>query len=113
MSVQVEIQFKVAHTIEQLREEFVKKGHIPEWKVLEGTESRPQLFFEDKVVSWDLSSEEERYAWFVFSLEATGELRRRVVIHNVIQPGVNMNHPELGDFLQFCRECLVESPRSR
>jgi hypothetical protein len=113
MGVQVEVQFKVAHTLEQLREEFVRRGHIPDWKVMEGTESRPELFFEDRVVSWDLSSEQDRYAWFVFSLEATGELRRRVVLHNVIQPGVNMDHPDLGRFLQFCRECLVSSPRSR
>jgi hypothetical protein len=111
MSVQVEVQFKVAHTLEQLREEFVNRGHIPDWKVMEGTESRPELFFEDRIVSWDLREKEDRYAWFVFSLEATGELRRRVVIHNVVQPGVNLDHPDLGRFLQFCRECLVSSPR--
>ena len=113
MDVQVEVQFKVAHTMAELREEFVKRGHIPEWKVLEGTEDRPELFFEDRVVSWDLSSEEERQAWFVFSLEATGELRRRVVVHNVIPAGVPIQQSELAHFLQFCRECLVSSPSGR
>ncbi len=113
MSAQVEVQFKVAHTLEELREEFVRRGHIPEWKVMEGTESRPELFFEDRIISWDLDTVEDRYAWFVFSLEATGELRRRVVIHNVIQPGVKLDYPDLARFLQFCRECLVSSPGSR
>ncbi len=113
MSVQVEVQFKVAHTLEQLREEFVRRGHIPDWKVMEGTESRPELFFEDRVVSWDLATEQDRYAWFVFSLEATGELRRRIVLHNVIPPGMKLDHPDLGRFLQFCRECLVSAPGQR
>ena len=111
MDVQVEVQFKVAHTVEELRGEFVKKGHFPEWKVLEGTEGHPELLFEDRIVSWDLRSEEDRFAWFVFSLEATGELHRRVVIRNVIPVGVRTDFSELKPFLQFCRECLVSSPR--
>ncbi len=113
MDVQVEVQFKVAHTVDELREEFVKRGHIPDWKVLEGTEDHPELFFEDRLVSWDLSSEPDRFAWFVFSLEASGELHRRVVIHNVIPVGVKIDHSELKPFLQFCRECLVSSPRNK
>lgn len=113
MGVQVEVQFKVAHTMEQLQVEFVERGHVPDWKVLEGTEARPNLYFEDRIVSWDLANREDRRAWFVFSVEATGELRRRVVIHNVIQPGVSLDHPDLASFLQFCRNCLIESPRSR
>ena len=113
MDVQVEVQFKVAHTLPELKEEFVKRGHIPDWKVLEGSEDHPELFFEDRIVSWDLSTEQDRYEWFVFSLEATGELRRRVVVHNVIPAGVPIRQSELGQFLQFCRECLVSSPSGK
>ncbi|MBI4911497.1 MAG: hypothetical protein HY823_02065 [Acidobacteria bacterium] len=110
MSVQVEVRFKVAHTLEELRAEFVGRGHIPDWKMMEGTETRPDIYFEDRVVSWELRSEKERYDWFVFSLEASGELRRRIDIHHVIPPGVSLDHPDLQTFLQFCRACLTGSP---
>ena len=107
MNVQVEVEFTVQHTLEQLREAFVKRGHIPEWKAIEGVDFRPGLYFEKRVVSLELRSEEERRAWFEFSLEATGELRRRIRIPNVIPAEVNLDLPELRDFLQFCRNCLV------
>jgi hypothetical protein len=110
MDVQVEIQFTVQHTLEELRTEFVKKGHIPDWKVIEGVETRPELFFETRIVSVNLSSEAERFAWFVFSLEASGELRKRIIIPNVVTSGVSTNIPDLNDFLKFCRNCLVASP---
>lgn len=106
MDVQVEVQFTVQHTLEQLKMEFVKRGHIPDWKALEDG-SCPGLFFERKVVSLTLSSEKDRLSWFVFSLEATGELRRQVVIPNVIPATVNVDIPDLEDFLDFCRRCMV------
>ena len=56
-------------------------------------ETRPELFFETRVVSMNLSSEEDRFAWFVFSLEACGELRKRIVIPNVVPSGVNVDYP--------------------
>ena len=72
-----------------------------------------QGFFETRIVSVNLSGEEERLAWFVFSLEACGELRRRVVIPNVVPSGVNIDIPELPAFLRFCRNCLVDSPGTK
>jgi hypothetical protein len=106
MDVQVEVQFKVQHTLEQLKAEFVKRGHIPDWKTPEDG-GAPDLFFETKVVSLTLSSEKDRLAWFIFSLEATGELRRRVVISNVIPSSAKVDIPDLEDFLDFCRRCMV------
>lgn len=106
MEAQVEVQFTVQHTLEQLRQEFVKRGHIPDWRTVEGG-GTPDLFFETKVVSLTLSSEADRLAWFVFSLEATGELRKRVVIPNVIPATANLDIPDLEAFLDFCRRCMV------
>ena len=68
------------------------------------------LFFETRVVSVNLSSEEDRMAWFVFSLEACGELRKAIVINNVVPSGVKIDIPNLTDFLNFCRNCLVGTP---
>ena len=113
MEIQVEVQFTVQHTLEELKMEFVKKGHIPDWHVIDGAETRPELYFETRIVSVNLSNEDERFAWFVFSLEACGELRRRIVIPNVVPSGVNINMPDLNGFLHFCRNCLVSSPGSR
>jgi hypothetical protein len=106
MDVQVEVQFTVQHTLEQLKAEFVKRAHIPEWRT-PADGGAPDLFFEVKVVSLALSSEKDRLAWFIFSLEATGELRNRVVIPNVIPSTVNVDIPDLEDFLDFCRRCMV------
>ena len=106
MDVQVEVQFTVQHTLEQLKAEFVKRSHIPDWKTPEDG-GAPDLFFETKLVSLTLSSEKDRQAWFVFSLEATGELRNRVVIPNVIPATENVDIPDLEDFLDFCRRCMV------
>jgi len=110
MDVQVEIQFTIQHTMDELREEFVKRGHIPQWRAIENVEARPPLFFETRIVSMNLSTEADRLAWFVFSLEACGELRKRITIPTVIPSGVNVDIPDLGDFLKFCRDCLVNSP---
>ena len=105
MEVQVEVQFTVQHTLDQLKGEFVKRGHIPDWKTPEDG-GAPDLFFETKLVSLTLSTEKDRLAWFVFSLEATGELRRRVVLPNVIPATVTVDIPYLEDFLDFGRRCL-------
>jgi hypothetical protein len=110
MDTQVEVQFTIQHTLEELREAFVKRGHIPDWHVIEGVETRPPLFFETRIVSVNLSSEADRFAWFVFSLEACGELRRRIVIPNVIPSGVHIDLPDLNGFLDFCRHSLVAAP---
>ena len=106
MDVQVEVQFTVQHTLDQLKEAFVRRGHIPDWRTPEDG-SAPDLFFETKTVSVSLSSEKDRQAWFVFSMEATGELRRRVVIPNVIPATVKLDIPDLEEFLDFCRRCMV------
>lgn len=107
MDVQVEVEFTVQHTLDQLREAFVKRGHIPEWKAIEGGPSHLGLYFEQRVIAFELSSESERRAWFEFSLEATGELRRKVRIPNVVPAEVDLEIPDLPEFLQFCRDCLV------
>ena len=109
MDVQVEVQFTVQHTLEELKAVFVKRGHFPEWKVIQDAETRP-LFFESRIVSINLSSEADRLEWFHFSLEAVGELRNHIVIKNVVPSGVTVDIPKLDDFLKFCRNCLVASP---
>ncbi len=109
MDVQVEVQFTIQHTMEELKEQFVRRGHIPDWRVIDA-ETRPQLFFETRIVSFNLSSEEDRRAWFVFSLEACGELRKRIHIRNVVPSGVTIDIPNLVEFLNFCRNCLVATP---
>jgi hypothetical protein len=110
MDVQVEVQFTIQHTLEELKEAFVRRGHFPDWRVIEDTETRPQIFFETRVVSINLSTETDRMAWFVFSLEACGELKKRIIINNVIPSRVQVDHAKLADFLAFCRNCLVSSP---
>lgn len=109
MDVQVEVQFTVQHTMDELKEQFVRRGHIPDWRILDA-ETRPQLFFETRVVSFNLPTEEDRHRWFVFSMEACGELRKRIQIRNVVPSGVNIDLPNLQDFLDFCRNCLVGPP---
>jgi hypothetical protein len=110
MDVQVEVQFTIQHTLEELKEAFVHRGHIPDWRVIQDTETRPSIFFETRIVSLNLSSEADRMAWFVFSLEACGELLERIVIKNVVPSGVKVDIPNLTDFLAFCRNCLSGPP---
>ncbi len=110
MDVQVEVQFTVQHTLGELKEAFVRRGHFPDWKAIQEAETRPQLFFETRIVSVNLSSEADRMAWFVFSMEACGELRKRIIINNVIPSGVKVDIPRLTDFLAFCRNCLTGPP---
>ena len=110
MDVQVEVQFTIQHTLDELKEAFVRRGHIPDWRVIQDAETRPQLFFETRVVSVNLSSEADRMAWFVFSMEACGELKKRIVLTHVVPSGVTVDLPNLNDFLAFCRHCLVGPP---
>jgi hypothetical protein len=110
MDVQVEVQFTIQHTLDELKDAFVHRAHFPDWRIIQDTETRPQLFFETRVVSVNLSTEADRFAWFVFSLEACGELQKRVVINNVVPSGVKVDAPNLTDFLNFCRNCLVGPP---
>jgi hypothetical protein len=110
MDVQVEVQFTIQHTLDELKEAFVRRGHIPDWRVIQDAETRPQLFFETRVVSVNLSTEADRMAWFVFSLEACGELKKRIVLNHVVPSGVTVDLPNLNDFLAFCRNCLVGPP---
>ena len=107
MQLEVEVEFTVQHTVDQLREAFVKRGHLPEWKALEGVDVRPGLFFERRVISMELHTEEERRAWFEFSLEACGELRKRIRVPHVVPANVNLEYPEVREFLMFCRNCLT------
>jgi hypothetical protein len=110
MDLQVEVQFTVQHTMEELKDAFVRRGHFPDWRVNQEAETRPQLFFETRTVSINLSTEADRRAWFVFSIEACGELKKRIVITTVIPSGVTVDIPNLTDFLAFCRNCLVGAP---
>ena len=110
MDVQVEVQFTIQHTLEELKDVFIKRGHFPEWHVIPDTETCPQMFFETRIVSVNLSTQEDRMAWFVFSLEACGELRQRIVIPNVVPATVKVDALSLKDFLSFCRHCLVSNP---
>lgn len=109
MDIQVEVQFTIQHTLEELKDEFVRKGHIPSWHIMDA-DTRPQLFFETRSIAFNLSTEEDRFLWFVFSMEACGELKTCIAIRNVVPSGVNVDFPNLKDFLYFCRNSLVGSP---
>lgn len=111
-TVTVEVEFTLQHTMEQLREAFVKRGHIPEWHALD-TATHGGLFFEKRVVSVPLLGEEDRYRWFVFSLEACGELRRRIVIPQVVPADTDLDAMGLEAFLEFCRQALTAAPGSQ
>ncbi|MCE1229917.1 MAG: hypothetical protein LWX11_10580 [Firmicutes bacterium] len=104
MDVQVEVQFTIQHTLDELKEEFVRRGHFPDWR---GQESHEPIYLETRVVSVNLSSPEDRAAWFVFSVEATGELRKRIVVPHPMPSSTRFDDLDLEDFLAFCRERLV------
>ena len=58
MDVQVEVQFTVQHTLEELKEAVrPARAHFPDWQVIQDADTRPQLFFETRIVSFNLSSE--------------------------------------------------------
>ena len=50
MYIQVEVQFTIQHTLEELREAFVKRGHIPDWHVIEGVETHTRTGFMNLLV---------------------------------------------------------------
>jgi len=108
--VQVEVVFTVQHSMDELKDEFVSQGHFPDWQPNETTEAG-LVFLETRVVGIDLNTETERMAWFIFSMEACGELRKRIVIPTQISSKVATYIPDLKEFLGFCRNCLVGNPQ--
>jgi len=116
--IQIEVEFTIRHTVEELKDKFVHMGHFPDWRAEKehSLDGHSELsFLETRAISVDLKNEDERYAWFVFSMEACGELRNRIVIPNVIPSSQDIDNLDLEDFLNFCRGCLVcpQSPDSQ
>ena len=109
MIVQVEVEFTVQHSVNELKEEFVTQCRFPSWKPAV-TETANLVFWENRIVGIDLHTETERMAWFVFSIEACGELKKRIVIPTIIPSTVTTYIPDFKDFLTFCRNCLVGNP---
>jgi hypothetical protein len=110
--VQVEVEFTIRHTLEELKDEFVQRGHFPEWradKLVTDDGSNKLFFSETRVIGRNLRNEQDRYDWLVFSMEACGELQRRVVIHNPISSTLKIDGQDLEAFLHTCRECLVST----
>jgi hypothetical protein len=111
--VQVEIEFTIRHSMDELKDRFIRMGHFPDWRAERGSGedgASELVFFETRVISVNLHKENDRYAWFVFSIEACGELKRHIVIPNAIPSSVNIDNLELDDFLKLCRHCLVGHP---
>jgi hypothetical protein len=113
--IQIEVEFTIRHTLEEVKDEFVCMGHFPHWRP-ENVQSQDGLaelsFLEARTISVNLKSENERYAWFVFSMEACGELKNRIVIPNVISSFQDIDNLELEAFLNLCRDCLVCRPET-
>jgi hypothetical protein len=113
--VQVEIEFTIRHSMDELKYRFIRMGHFPDWwaERVHGEDGTSELvFFETRIISVNLHKEDDRYAWFVFSIEACGELKRHIVIPNAIHSSINIDNLELDDFLKLCRQCLVSHPQS-
>jgi Fe2+ transport system protein FeoA len=112
--VQVEVEFTIRHSMDELKHRFIHMGHFPDWRAekIHGENGKNELvFFETREISVNLHKEDDRYAWFVFSIEACNELKRRIVIPNAIDSSINIDNLELGDFLKLCRQCLVGHPQ--
>ena len=109
MIVQVEVEFVVQHSMDELKEEFVSQGRFPAWRP-DGNDKTNLVFLENRIVGIDLHTETERMAWFIFSMEACGELKKRIVIPTIIPSSVTTYIPDLREFLTFCRNCLVGNP---
>jgi hypothetical protein len=108
--VQVEVEFTIRHSMDELKDTFVRGGRLPGWEAsrLGSADGISRMvFLERRVVGLDLKTEEERYAWFVFSIEAFGDLFSKVQIPNVISSSIDFDSLSLNDFLSFCRQCLV------
>jgi len=111
--IQVEVEFLIRHTMDELKDAFIRLGRFPEWratKILSEDGANKLVFLESRTIGFDLNTEAERYAWFVFSFEACGELKKRIVIPNIISSTVDLNNLALDEFLGLCRECLVAPP---
>ena len=109
MIVQVEVEFTVRHSVDELKEEFVSQCRFPGWKN-DGEDKTGFIFLESRIIGIDLHTETERMAWFIFSMEACGELKKRIVIPTIISSDVTTYIPDLKEFLTFCRNCLVGNP---
>ena len=108
--VQVEVEFTISHSLEELKDIFIRTGHIHDWRTSRtpGENGSGVLeFLETRTIGQALHDEKERYAWFVFSFEACGELRRRIVIPHIISSTIDVDDMSLDNFLSFCRECLI------
>ena len=113
--VQVEVEFTISHSLEELKDIFIRTGHIHDWRTsrtLGADGSGGLSFLETRTIGIDLHNEDERYAWFVFSFEACGELKRRIVIPNIISSAIDIDNLSLDGFLAFCRECLIAPAKS-
>ncbi|MDR1840956.1 MAG: hypothetical protein LBQ86_03425 [Holophagales bacterium] len=112
--IQVEVDFLIRHTMEELKDAFVQKGRFPGWKAIKNIAedgSSGLTFLESRTIGFDLHNEAERYLWFVFSFEACGELRQRIAIPNIISSTLNIHNLTLDEFLELCRECLIVPPQ--
>ena len=111
--VHVEVELTIRHTIEELKEMFIVQGYFPDWRILRTTKANgahEHHFLETRVVGVTLHHETERRSWFVFSMEACGELKRKVIVPSIIPSSLNIDELELEDFLRICRECLIDYP---
>jgi len=111
--INVEVEFTIRHTMDELKDRFIRLGYFPEWRMLRtvGKDGLHEFFFlESRTVGVSLHDEAERQAWFVFSMEACGELKRKVNIPTIIPSVLDIDNLDLESFLSLCRECLVEYP---
>ena len=111
--IHVEVEFTIRHTIDELKDKFIRQGYFPEWRMLRTVKSdgvHEHHFLESRAIGISLLSETERHAWFVFSMEACGELRRRVIVPTIIPSSLNIDDLDLEEFLLLCRECLIDYP---
>jgi len=111
--VDVEIEFTIRHSLEELKDKFIIQGYFPEWRMLRTAKSdgtHEHHFLETRTIGVVLHNETERRAWFVFSMEAYGELKRKVTVPTIIPSSLNIDDLDLEPFLNLCRECLVDYP---
>ena len=111
--VEVEVEFTIRHTIEELKEKFIVQGYFPEWRMLrivKADGAHEHYFLETRTIGVTLHTEAERRAWYIFSMEASGELRRSIIVPTILPSSTSLYELELEEFLRLCRECLVDYP---